>query len=396
MKNTITSVCLLMLSAAAMAKGNRALERASAEAGDRSRVARAEVVADRILLVDDPHAAEFGRPDASYVAIHFKSVKLRSKDTLTVQTPDGTTRTVTYVVSTLPTRGFWAVSMPGSRALIRLNDKSGQASYEVDQLAVGLDTATVVNLNQSGFVPQEICGDDDSKESRCYDATHHVAYQKARAVARLLIHGRFACTGWLVGPDGYLFTNEHCVKDATDAAAMQVEFMAEGANCNVNCNAPFACPGEVVAAPGQSPVTFVTANRKYDYALVKLKKSVAGRFGFLTLRAAGPTLNEPVYIPQHPRGVGKRLVIVSSQIEDQPSGLAHINTVTASACDGGTQKEVGYQADTDPGASGSAVISAVDNRVVALHHCGGCPNHGVPIDSIIRHLGNRVPPGAVQ
>ena len=47
-------------------------------------------------------------------------------------------------------------------------------------------------------------------------------YVRAKAVARLLIGGTSACTGWLIGSEGHLLTNEHCIHNASDAASLQV------------------------------------------------------------------------------------------------------------------------------------------------------------------------------
>ena len=42
--------------------------------------------------------------------------------------------------------------------------------------------------------------------------------------------------------------------------------------------------------------------------------------------------------------------------------------------------DVSYYCDTQGGSSGSPVISRVTNKVIALHHFGGCPNSGVRAD----------------
>jgi len=47
---------------------------------------------------------------------------------------------------------------------------------------------------------------------------------------------------------------------------------------------------------------------------------------------------------------------------------------------------VGYNADTQGGSSGSPVLSATDNAVVALHHCGGCQNVAVDVRDVISSL----------
>jgi V8-like Glu-specific endopeptidase len=48
--------------------------------------------------------------------------------------------------------------------------------------------------------------------------------------------------------------------------------------------------------------------------------------------------------------------------------------------------DVSYHCDTEGGSSGSPVISRETNRVIALHHFGGCPNSGVRIDLIYRQV----------
>jgi len=44
--------------------------------------------------------------------------------------------------------------------------------------------------------------------------------------------------------------------------------------------------------------------------------------------------------------------------------------------------DISYYCDTEGGSSGSPVLSRDSDKVVALHHFGGCPNSGVRMDRI--------------
>ncbi|TQD43599.1 hypothetical protein FKV25_10165 [Lysobacter aestuarii] len=58
---------------------------------------------------------------------------------------------------------------------------------------------------------------------------------------------------------------------------------------------------------------------------------------------------------------------------------------------------MGYTCDTEGGSSGSPVISRASNKVIALHHLGGCNNQGAKISRIwpqvASYFNNQVPDG---
>lgn len=218
-----------------------------------------------------------------------------------------------------------------------------------------------MNANASGH--EEVCGADQTQEAACFKATFNAAYTKSKAVIRLLIHktaGSYFCTGWLLGSQGHVVTNNHCISEQSHASNTEFEFMAEGGSCETSCASAMGCPGTVRATTS----TLITTSSILDYTLVLLTTNPTPDYGYLQLRTTGAVLNERIYIPQHPAGWGKRIAMKTD------AGWGTVLSLTSTGC---TTNQVAYALDTQGGSSGSPVISFNDNTVVALHHCGGCP-----------------------
>lgn len=334
---------------------------------------------------------EIRDPGADYICPHVQRLDLPEGARLVVRSPDGS-RSWTYGGATgepVPDAspdGFWAVHIPGEAAVL-----------EVFSPVPLPANAVVVDRYARGFpkMPEpdnaSLCGQDDSQWARCYEQTEPAVYQRSRAVVRLLINGSGACTGWLVGDEGHVMTNEHCIGSASEAANTNFEILAEGADCATDCASWAACPGTVIATTS----SLVKLSATYDYALVKLPVNPSAEYGFLQLRATGAQVGERIYIPQHPGAEGKKIAMQSTNPNDE-SGFCEVYSTTASPCSGGSgNADVGYFADTRGGSSGSPVIGYGDHLVVALHHCGNCANVGVPIEKIVQHLGTALPNNAL-
>jgi len=306
---------------------------------------------------------------ASYIAVHFASLNLPEGESVIVRSPTGSK---SYEYTGNHPSGFYASYIPGDTALVEYKgtSKTGDKSvFSIDKFARGFADNTEL---------MSVCGEDNTRPAMCYANSNPTQYTKGKAVARLLIGGTSLCTGWLLGSEGHLVTNNHCIGSASAASDVQVELSAEGA-CDDSCNdVQLGCPGTIVSTSSK----LVTTNKSLDYALIKLNLNSGASlssYGYLKFRSTGATLGEKIYIPQHPNGNAKRIANVVDDGSD-----AAIDSLSESNSCGSDQ--VGYAADTAGGASGSPVLSTKDNLVIALHHCGGCPNSAIKVQKIVADM----------
>ena len=326
---------------------------------------------------------ELHLPGATYVAPYFSRFDLAEGDHVIVRSPDGSRRW-RYEGQGKPGLrrgdGFWGIHVPGERLIVELHG-SGRGEgwgFRIDKAARGF------------ALPGQrvICGADDKRNASCYRHSHPQQYASAGAVTRLLINGTSFCTGWLLGSEGHVITNNHCIGSAADALNTTFEFMVE-APCEDSCTT-WMCPGTIVAT--QSTLV-QTSSGLPDFSLLKLPVNPAQTYGYLRLRNGAPQLGEAIYLPQHPDGRGKEIAMTSSHPAD-PDGLPRIQHLA--------NPFARYFADTEGGSSGSPVIARADNCVVMLHAGSyGCEdthytgNVGVRSDRLIAELGQNVPADAL-
>jgi endonuclease G, mitochondrial len=178
----------------------------------------------------------------------------------------------------------------------------------------------------------------------------------ARAVGRVVIRegGQLAGygTGSLVSPS-LLLTNHHVLPSTQVAKGSSVEFGFEDGPDGKPLR-----PRSFELDPGR----FFLADEELDFALVSVRatsEELAG-FGFNRPIAGGAegAVGEFVTIVQHPRGEKKQIALRENRIVDVLDSFLH------------------YEADTEPGSSGSPVFN--DRwQVVSLHHASvPAPEHG--------------------
>ncbi len=356
-------------------------------------IASPEITATDLNDDDRPvWSYEISAAGATYIAPHFSAASIPQGAKLVVRSVDGS-RSWTYTKTDVDRKlsvssGFWGIHVWGTEAVIELYTSVPlpARAIVIDEFAKGF--ASLGQVSDADTDISLICGANDGKNAICYASSEPDAYNKGKAVARLVINGSFLCTGWLLGDAGHLVTNNHCVGTASQAANTTFDFMAEGSSCGSNCRSAGACGGTIVAASSQ----FIKTNGTLDYTLLKLPSNPTGTYGFLQLRETGAEIGERIYLPEHSAGWGKHL-----QMEQAGDPL----TVTSTTASGGSTcgpNQVTYSSDTQGGSSGSPVLGYDDNLVVALHHCGtttGCTGLGVRIQNIISHMGGDLPPNAI-
>jgi hypothetical protein len=337
----------------------------------------------------------FHNPGSGYISIHFSKFDLGAGDYVEISSPDGQ-YSYTYREKGKVVRGgeevlsaFWAAHIPGETMIVRLhsNSRKGGWGFEMDKWVAGYEAhiieALLTGMDSFDADVEAICSNDDKEWAQCYEGT--TMYEKGRAVARLLMNGSSACTGWLLGSEGHVMTNDHCVGSQSTADNTDFEFMAEG-SCTSNCKSWLACPGTVEATSG----TLIKTDYDLDYSLILLPTNVTSTYGYLQFRDTLPTIGERIYIVQHPGAWGKQIAVWS----DVDGGYCNVYSTSRTPCHGGPG-DIGYYCDTAGGSSGSPVIAYADHLVVSLHHCANCPNRGVPIPAIITHMGSSIPTDAI-
>jgi lysyl endopeptidase len=193
-----------------------------------------------------------------------------------------------------------------------------------------------------------------------------VMYRRSKAVARLLINGTELCTAWRVGPNNRMLTNHHCLETSLQARETEVWF-------NYQCA---VCGGFDVFRPTKVWADQVLAtDATHDFTLFSVENfDLVQQFGFLQLDVRAPLAGEELYVPQHPAGAPAEIAV--------EKGNGNCSVVDPSYDGYAAGIDVSYYCDTEGGSSGSPVLSRTTNRVIALHHFGGCPNSGVRIDQI--------------
>jgi hypothetical protein len=221
---------------------------------------------------------------ASFISVHFASLDLDPSCSMEITDANGDQRTIMHGRGRQSLGTFWARHVEGDimEITLKCHDANKKAEFVIDNYVAGYPQEFQVTderkRNLRAFDPFKhlkrdlaICGVvDDKKNAKCYQSTHPTEYSTARAVARLIINGSSGCTGWLVGPNNMLLTNEHCITSNSDALNTDFQFMYEGGSCTTN---------SVLGSQIFDGTSLLIDNFNKDYALVQLAGNPISQFG---------------------------------------------------------------------------------------------------------------------
>ncbi len=406
------SACLAFYGSAHAADLTASGKTSTEQASQSSTLKIADFVEQNINLSLSPESRSSNEvrietPDAAFIKVHFDYFNVPDGVVVQVSDPQGSQKytygaeqksamTFDPNIGEDGVRSFAAMSIVGPAAIVRLIN-NGKAEWddnlhgvEISRYLEGYPQAVIDELmaTQPGLLGDDetrsTCGINERQDAVCFANSNPTEFERSRPTARLVISGGGLCTAWRVGSSNRVFTNNHCIDSQSDVSAVEVWFNYQRNSCG--------------SGPVNNP-TIVSGNSllrtdfTLDYTLFTVNNfSSISSFGYYGLDVRSPSSQERIYIPQHGAGNPKELAITSDQ---NAGGVCRIDVVTANGRGSGT--DTGYFCDTIGGSSGSAVLAASSNKVIALHHFGGCTNQGVRIDRIwpqvASFFNNQIPDG---
>lgn len=297
-------------------------------------------------------------PGASFVKIHLVNVNLQGADRLVVRGPKG------RVIETVTGRGpkdlgsFWALSVPGDSAVLELifRGRYRASPFAVDKVIAG----NTLMLAADAGASRSLCGAPDFEDAICYqgDAAKWANVQASVGVMSVGgdVESAIYCSGSNVSPRNYILTNNHCVTGQAQCNSTEFVFRHYRTGCNDGSPVTqdwvsFRCDELLVSQP---LVDCDARPGEFDFSLLSVIGEPTAEFGYIQPDAMPLTDGEALYIVQHPAG--------------RPHEITHGSDTDVD----GTVLRYWNTLDTETGSSGSPIFRESDDRLVGLHHCGGC------------------------
>ena len=219
-----------------------------------------------------------------------------------------------------------------------------------------------------------IGGVDERKRLACFK----------RAAPEIYSHGLSSVklgsgSGSSIGTDNMFLTNHHVFSTNADVLKSEIWFNWHHLDCDESKTAaatPIKLQGEkllVTGTGGSTDFSLFSAD-SFDVKHSNVKRL----FGGLQISKGKPEVGAPLYIPQYGNG-GLRPTYVADQHESGHCAVVRYTNV------------MHYNCDTQPGSSGSPVLSQTSHQLVGVHYGGyQSTNVAVPTDTLWRYLGEFV------
>lgn len=303
-------------------------------------------------------------PDASFLKAHFVNVNLRVGDVLVLKSKSGA------LVEEIRGRGpkdmgtFWALSAFGDELELefRFARAYDRVPFRIDQVIVGDPALLDVPIGE----PDSICAPANFENVICYQADPGKWSNVLASVGVMSVGGNPAsalfCSGSNVSPANYLLTNNHCITNQGGCDSSEFVFKYYRQSCGGGATTPdwqgFRCDEVVATSPFSSCDQGLG---DLDYTLSSVIGNPAATFGYAQPDPVRLTDGEAIYIIQHPAGRPHEIAHGSgSDVDVSGTVLRYYDTL-----------------DTEGGSSGSPIYRESDDKLVGLHHCGGCETPGV-------------------
>ena len=322
------------------------------------------------------------RPGAAFLKLRFSGFALRHGDRLEIRDGGG------QLVETLEGLGpagtpgrFWSLAVPGERVelVLTIARPYPRPPFRIDRLVVGSAFPGVAGLTDPGgeAATKTVCGAEDFDDVICSqgDAAEWAALQTTVGILSVGDDPgdeAIFCTGVNLSPRNAVLTSSQCLADAS--ACQNAEFVFGYWRTGCNDGSPtspwqgFRCGETLVASPFG---TCEPTAGNLDFSLHAVVGEPTSLYSFARTDAMPLVSGEGLYLAQH--AAGRPLEVSRGSGGDV-------------VVDGLTLRYFG-SLDTEPGSTGGPIFRQADDRLVGLHHCGGCDvpelgNRGVPMSAI--------------
>ncbi|MEM8929585.1 MAG: hypothetical protein AAGE94_00320 [Acidobacteriota bacterium] len=308
-------------------------------------------------------------PGAAFLKLDLDRVDLPPGATLSVL--DGIGRTIETITGRGPGDAgrFWSLAVPGDRLQLvynppRATSRSTPPFRVVRILAGDADVFDALRPIARPSDRKSVCAPADFEDAICYqaDAAKWAAIRTTAGVLAMVGDTMIACTGVLVSPRDGVLTTSTCLPDAAACANAEFVFGHYRTGCNDGSPADpwtsYRC-AETLAA---SPFTSCDPSAgNLDFTLHRADGGPSVTWGWSDPDPTPLTSGEALYIPQHASG--------------RPLEIVHGSGADVEV-DGMTLRYYGTL-DTESTSVGAPIFRDADDRLVGLHHCGGCASPGI-------------------